>query len=394
MPNKLPPQANLDHIKKQAKHLLKSAQNGDKTALERFSKCHPKHSNGVNRPENLKLHEAQLVIAREFDLASWSQLVLAFESDRQAKTNSPILVITNGLSAVRALELADLPGRKEEWLEVLHDGPVPQTKDRSELNRIRARHIASLGWSSEEGAYQRFKQRDRLLALHSNYDQLQLWFEHDLFDQLQLLQILDTVSEIPEWHEKTVLIQSDHFLAELPSDTLAEKVNARISIDRSHLHLAKRAWNVFRSSEQSALPSYVETETFTALPHLEAALKRLLEERPDPKDGLGRTERQILEAVAVGSRNPGAIFRFSQQMEEAAFMGDLSFFSIVDRLTSGIDSPLLVESHPSLFANANPLSFDSFKERTIHLSDTGLKIVAGQQPYRNQPYSIGGCRFP
>jgi ankyrin repeat protein len=67
MSRELPVNPNLEHLKKQAKELLRSFQQGDAAALERF-RFLPAFSAGAN------LSGAQHVIAREYGFASWPKL--------------------------------------------------------------------------------------------------------------------------------------------------------------------------------------------------------------------------------------------------------------------------------------------------------------------------------
>jgi hypothetical protein len=60
----------------------------------------------------------------------------------------------------------------------------------------------------------------------------------------------------------------------------------------------------------------------SALPFLRPAFERWLEEFPSLPDGLPRTERQILRAVAAGNQAFETIFRANQEQELAPFMGD------------------------------------------------------------------------
>ena len=65
---KLPPKANLDHLKKQAKELLRLYRNGDATALARFVHHLPAAAHRTDREVTalqLRLHDAQSCIARE-----------------------------------------------------------------------------------------------------------------------------------------------------------------------------------------------------------------------------------------------------------------------------------------------------------------------------------------
>src|SRR5436190_480893 len=67
----LPERPNLEQLKKQAKSLLHAAQNQDPTALERFHAVLADRS--LTRDE-VALHDAQFVIAREYGFKSWNDL--------------------------------------------------------------------------------------------------------------------------------------------------------------------------------------------------------------------------------------------------------------------------------------------------------------------------------
>ena len=73
----LPPSPDLEHLKKQARRLLRDARDGASDALERFIASLPAArglplASLAQRP--LKLHDAQSVIAREYGFRSWSDL--------------------------------------------------------------------------------------------------------------------------------------------------------------------------------------------------------------------------------------------------------------------------------------------------------------------------------
>src|SRR5437868_4532745 len=66
----LPERPNLDHLRSQAKDLLRDARQGDQAALERISTALPFKS-----ADTIALHDAQSVIAREYGFDSWTKLV-------------------------------------------------------------------------------------------------------------------------------------------------------------------------------------------------------------------------------------------------------------------------------------------------------------------------------
>src|SRR4029079_14295124 len=69
-------------------------------------------------------------------------------------------------------------------------GPVP-APPRNELLRTRARFLAECGWGSEAALRSSLERRDRqLLEALNDGSGVVLWFEHDLYDQLQLIDAL------------------------------------------------------------------------------------------------------------------------------------------------------------------------------------------------------------
>src|SRR5262245_38420464 len=83
-------------------------------------------------------------------------------------------------------------GQVLPWRDVLHEGPVPGALSLDELSRRRARFIVEAGWWDDLAAVEKdFRERDAVLKATARHDEVVLWFEHDLYDQLQLIQILD-----------------------------------------------------------------------------------------------------------------------------------------------------------------------------------------------------------
>lgn len=85
--NKLPPKANLEHLKKQAKELLRLYRNSDATAIARFIQNLPAAAHRTDSEVialQLRLHDAQSCIAREYGYPSWADLALHVEANEFA----------------------------------------------------------------------------------------------------------------------------------------------------------------------------------------------------------------------------------------------------------------------------------------------------------------------
>jgi hypothetical protein len=69
----LPVRPDLDHLKRQAKDLLKAIRRGDPDALAAFREHHPEPP----EPATAKLSDAQLSVARSYEASSWTRLAQA-----------------------------------------------------------------------------------------------------------------------------------------------------------------------------------------------------------------------------------------------------------------------------------------------------------------------------
>src|SRR6266568_1882400 len=109
---------------------------------------------------------------------------------REATVRPSPLHVTNGDSAGNTLRQTALGGAVLPWQDVLHEGPVP-AGPRRELLQARAAFLSACGWGSRRSILASLEDRDRqLVQALKDGQQVVLWFEHDLYDQLQLVDAL------------------------------------------------------------------------------------------------------------------------------------------------------------------------------------------------------------
>ncbi len=159
-----------------------------------------------------------------------------------------ILNITNGDCAVAVMKEADIPGDFMPWQDVLHDGPVPARLSLDELSQVRAEFIISRGWGTPQKIKQAFVDRDNRLKSCDEYEKIILWFEHGLYDQLQLLQILDWFYLNPPRNAKLSIICVDQYLGMLSPGEMKDLLEFEEPITEIHLVLSNSAWSAFRST--------------------------------------------------------------------------------------------------------------------------------------------------
>lgn len=227
-----------------------------------------------------------------------------------------IVHVCNGDSTADTLSLADLPGEIRVWSDALDQGPVRNVPD-AEMWRLRGEFWASRGIGDGEA---RLAAWDRGVDEAAAAEELILWFEHDLFDQLALIRLLARLSRRGLPAQLTIVSIDRHpeipnflGLGQLKPEQLAELWPRRTPLSRDAIDEAICAWIAVTADDPRALPLLMRR--IKAMPFLAGALERHLEEFPDPQSGLSRTERQLLAAVARGGATAGELMQAVQAID-------------------------------------------------------------------------------
>jgi len=282
--------------------------------------------------------------------------------------------VANGHATTEILHAAGVPGRSSIWADPLHEGPVPAGLDDEALLMVRAQFIGS-GVHGVEAVASDLRRWREAIDDTEAYDELVLWYEHDLFDQLNLIQILTRLST--DWPKPVTLICIGSFpgrprfmgLGQLTTSELAPLFDHRQPITAEQLIVAGTAWAAFRSADPTAIEAVLDTDT-SALPYLAAALARHLEEFPGTRDGLSRTERRLLEVASSGPIPLINAFERMHDDETAYYVADTSFLDMVHDYSSP-EVPLLTVDEGS--GSAHPPGFRGVME----LTRAGREVLAG-----------------
>ena len=256
-----------------------------------------------------------------------------------------ILHITNGDSAANTMSAGGIPGEILSWRDVLHEGPVPAELDLDGLSAVRADWLTEQDLGGREELNRSFRDRDAILRRYTDFDELVLWFEWDLYDQFQLIQILDFLAgDSKEDREETgtgiSIVSFAGYLGTIEAERFADLLDKRVEITQSMLDTGRRAWNAVRSPDPHDVESVAMSDN-TSLEFLNAALWRHLEEFPSSRNGLSRSEQQVLEAVAHGPLTFSELFKRVANREDRIFCGDTMIARYIERM-SLTDSPLIV----------------------------------------------------
>jgi hypothetical protein len=290
-----------------------------------------------------------------------------------------MLHVTNGDVVAARLAEAGLPGRVSVWADVLHDGPLLGGLADEEWRDERARFLAASGYAeSEASARRQLEAWDHHLTTGLDEDEVVLWLEHDLFDQLLLVRHLAWFDRQDRRPERLTLVCIDRHaevpdfagLGQLSARQLGGLFPVRSPIGEAETALARATWAALTSPDPTSVERLLGGNT-APLPFLDGALRRQLEEFPSVRNGLPRTEQRLLEALAGGPRHGVDLFRAVQRTEERIHMGDASFFARLRDLATG-DAPL-VEA-----AGAMPTALPEFGLAAWRTSALGRQVVEGR----------------
>ncbi len=250
-----------------------------------------------------------------------------------------IVHVVNGDATAAPLAEAELPGEILVWADALDRGPVLPLGD--------AEHRAARAAYWGEALAQEPAAIDRALAAADaaldaaarDAEEIVLWYEHDLFDQLALVRVLARLGRVPPSAPLTLVSIDRHpdvpdfqGLGQLEAYQLAALWPRRIPLAREALDEAAAAWLAVGAPDPRAVAFL--TKRTRVLPFLAPALERFLEELPDVANGLTRTEAAMVRAIEGGATTPAAMMRALHAGERMYYATDLTVWHALRALTA------------------------------------------------------------
>ncbi|MEK5058299.1 hypothetical protein BK126_08415 [Paenibacillus sp. FSL H7-0326] len=300
-----------------------------------------------------------------------------------------MLHIVNGDIVANKLKQSGIQGEILVWREIYSCGPLFEHMEDEVNSSVRAEALErQLGIPAGEYMAQ-CRSQELVLKRLGAFDEVVLWFEHDLFDQTILAYLLHWFQQNETARVKLNLLSIGSYpgiqlfrgLGQLSLPELQALSGTWHLLSRDELELGSAWWRAYISSNPSELAQLLEkTEEETSiLPFAKKAFTAHLSRLPSFQNGLGCVEQEVLAALKSGGRGPHSLFREVGDRLYLLGMGDLEFWSILKRMAAG-SAPVLQLAGSDRFPDYQFIPA-GFKEAVLTITEQGEKVLGGSVHY-------------
>jgi hypothetical protein len=297
-----------------------------------------------------------------------------------------ILTSSSGSSLIRS-DLADVV------ITIFHRfvcGPLPTPAELAAYLAPRSNeHGPGSHWSDYVGRWRHGSKARKDLGLVEfcePYETIELWFDPNPNDQLQLIWLLDFFHSHPETAAKLVLRLIDFSLLAVREEELRRLEVFDVTVTEAELETASTSWQAYRAPTPEACFDLL-SKNLSALTLLRPALVDLLEELPSGVTGLGATEMRLLEMLARGFANTNALFHL-RTLRGTRIFGEFEIGYLLDGLAHG-PKPAVAGLDDELRTLARENYRDrhtSYLRSRLSLTEFGEAIVAHKEDFsRHNP---------
>lgn len=314
-----------------------------------------------------------------------SDLVSAFNDLYQGEES--MLHIVNGDHVGDKLRQGKIQGDVLVWREIYPIGPVFEDMARPSNRLLRARYLERTLGIPESDYVRNCESQERVLQGFRQYDEVVLWFEHDLFDQTMLCYLLQWFARQPLGKTKLNLLCIGDYpgvglfrgMGQLTSEQLSGLSGTWRRLGKEELALGSALWKAYASKNVEDHLGILSADT-SALPFAKATFAMHAARFPAPANGLGIVEQTVLELAKDGTHTFSELFKEAGEQLHTLGMGDLEFGY---RLRTLAEPPcaLLELKGASAFPDALLEASAPLPGGTAALTDLGREVLAGERDW-------------
>ena len=253
------------------------------------------------------------------------------------------LHILNGDSTALTLKKSGIEGDVVVWREMLCEGAICKEVGSDEFWLKRYDYFENeLGVTKLEYFDKTIKEIVKLENV-ANYDEIILWFEYDLFCQVNLMALctylLESYDKSVTYHLVCTGKENDKVqlqtLGDYDAESYPQLLGKKKKLSRIKLLFAKKCWEIYVNNNPEELMAF----NFNQKPdfaYFQMAIDQHLQRFPK-SNGLNQIQQKLLEVIGSNSLTKNQIVRemlLWQRTETVYGFGDLQYVNYLDNLNA------------------------------------------------------------
>ena len=278
---------------------------------------------------------------------------------------SSLLHITNGDSFTNRLGTLNLKGDVITWREMLCEGKTLTNVGSETFWKTRFEFLNKNYKVSKSSFIEKTLKEYRSLCNHKKQDQIVLWFEYDLFCQVNMLAVISWLKTHRRYAEISLVCSGKKAgsnkmfgLNELTNEQLLKLYKNKVVLKQDDIEYADYVWQLYCSDNPIRLENLTDFKNYQ-FDYLSEAVNSHLHRFPSIKNGLNDMENNILNLSHEKSfKSKKELLGSILKNQGTLGFGDSQYERAISRLKP-------------LFTSFNP----------VKLSQKGLEILEGKTNY-------------
>ena len=291
------------------------------------------------------------------------------------------LHITNGDCTTNYLKSLNFSGDFITWREMLCEGKTTTDVGSEDFWKIRFDFLKK-SYKVTKKTFIDFTLKEyRLLCQKKNQEEIILWFEHDLFCQINMIAVISWLKRYRKDVPIFLICSGDIKgvkkrlgISELSKKQIKEHYDARVLLKQDDIEYADYIWQLYCSDSPLRLETVYKFDPMSPFTYLSEALEAHLKKFPSLHNGLNEIENTILTTAAnkIYSSKKELVETLLKQQTVYGF-GDSQYLTRLDELKK-------------LFTSFDP----------VKLSRKGNQVLNNQLNFyreiRNENSFLGGAK--
>lgn len=294
---------------------------------------------------------------------------------------SSYLHITNGDSTTEILKNINIGNEIITWREMLCEGRTTTNVGSEEFWKIRFDFL-NTSYKVTKKTFIDFTLKEyRNLCNKQEQDEIVLWFDYDLFCQVNLIAVISWLKRYRKGRRIT-LVQSgtseNHDtlvgFAELSQEELTNLYNNRVELSQDDIEYADYIWQLYCSDSPLRLENVLSINTPTPFLYMKEAIKAHLLRFPTLENGLNKVENTILETANNEAFKTKELFLNALLKNQTTYgFGDLQYLHKIEDLKQ-------------LFSSLNPVKLNEIGKKVLEKQLNHYRAIRSDFSY------LGGAK--